>query len=324
MRNGPYAENLFIYFFEFLRKQSSDELHLFSLRNRTKNRVKKGKRKTVCEGAHPVKGGPLNSLVTVAVGSRRRPNLLGTVSAVLQATAGLTGGSEAAVDPVLVFVVADPVDFRIVLDNRAGRVNEDDLIPLLLSVGADPVRVQHFKVLEPFLCPLFSDPLKAFADDELFFTLSLSTATGFDLPLLECALPDLGPDEDEALFCAISEGPGPVKPGGLLDPEEVFVLSPLDFTLSVEALHVRLRRVVPGLSDVSVHALPAYIAGSLFGCCFFSHQNHLFGFALASTFPSEPWILQLLLKTGPYLNDAVPGFLSVMSDPVLYEYGVTR
>ena len=228
----------------------------------------------------------LTSVVPVAVSSTGRPDLLGTVSLVPESASLLSGRGQTAVDTVLVLVVADPVDLGIVLDDRACGVHEDDLVPLVLSICSDPVAVQNLEVLVSLLGPLFGDALEGFADDELLLSLPLGPPSGLDLSLLEGTLPDLCPDEDVSLLGLVAEGPCPVEPGGLLDAEEVLFFPPLDLPLLVEGFHIGLGTVRPGLGDVLVHALS--LRNFLLGR-FICHFNHLFGFALAGTFPRNTY-----------------------------------
>ena len=61
-------------------------------------------------------------------------------------TSLLSGRSLSAVDTVGVCLLADPVDLGVGLDDGVCGVDEDDLIPLLLSVCSYPVGVQYLKV----------------------------------------------------------------------------------------------------------------------------------------------------------------------------------
>ena len=88
-----------------------------------------------------------------------RPGLLGTLSGVPHSTSLLSGGGLTAVDTVLVSLVADPVDLGVGLDDGVRGVDEDDLVPLLLSVGSDPVGVQDLEVGVPLGGPLLGRDL---------------------------------------------------------------------------------------------------------------------------------------------------------------------
>ena len=129
------------------------------------------------------------SVVPVSFSTAGRPYLLGSVALVPESTALGTGGGESAVHTVLVFVVADPADLRVVLDDGVSGVNEDNLVPLVLSVCANPVGVQDLEVLVSLLSPLLGHPLKGFTDDELFLSFPLGTPTVVDVPLLEGSFP---------------------------------------------------------------------------------------------------------------------------------------
>lgn len=221
----------------------------------------------------PIKGGwKWNSVVPVSVGATGRSDLLGSVALIPKSTAFGSRGCKSTVDPVLVFVVADPADLGVVLDNGVSGVDKDNLIPLALSVCTDPIGVEDLEVFVSLLGPFLSHSLEGFTDDKLFLSLPLGTPTVVDVPLLEGSLPDLGPYEDISLFGLVSEGPGPVEPGGFVDAEEILLSSPLDPSFNVQSLHISVGGVVPGFSNVPVHAF------SLGVCCsiFFCHLNHLF------------------------------------------------
>ena len=120
------------------------------------------------------------SLDPSLVGPDGRPGLLGTLSGVPHSTALLSGRGLTAVDAVLVSVIADPVDLGVGLDDGVRGVHEDDLVPLLLSVGSDPVGVQDLEVGVPLGGPLLVPFLLAL--------LPVTMALFWKLPFLTLAL----------------------------------------------------------------------------------------------------------------------------------------
>ena len=147
-------------------------------------------------------------------------------------------------------VVADPVDLGVGLDDRVAGVDEDDLVPLVLTVGSYPVGVKDLKVGESLLSPFLSDPLHALSDGDLEDTLSLGPPSCLDLPLSEGSLSDPSPDEDVSLLCFVTDVPCLVEPCGLLDAAEVLFSSPSDPSLFVEFFQVADGGILPSISDV--------------------------------------------------------------------------
>src|SRR5213078_1016128 len=109
-----------------------------------------------------------------------RPDLLGPLAFVHQPAAFLARRGEASEGTPAVPRLADPVDLRIVPDDRMLRVHEDDLVILVHPVFADPVRVEDFHVRIVPRGPFLGDALdrlrhRDFAEPAAFRTTPAAT-----------------------------------------------------------------------------------------------------------------------------------------------------
>ena len=211
-----------------------------------------------------------------AVCSDGRPVLNNTLTLLVETASLLTCGSLSTVDTAAVGVVTDPVDLGVCLDDGVVGVNEDDLIPLVLSVCSYPVGVKDLKVGVSLLCPLLCHSLEGLSNSDSEDSLSLSSPSCLDLPLLEGSLSDPSPDDDISLLCLVTGISGPVKPGGLLNADEVLLSPPVDSPLLVEVFQVVGGGYLPCVSNVRIHALSPDTGLLL---CLIGHINHLYGFA---------------------------------------------
>jgi hypothetical protein len=88
----------------------------------------------------------LDELASLPVGISGWASLGAEVGSLLVETSALaSGGSETTHFSVLLGVVDDPVDSRVVSDGGMGWVNKDDFEPFVNGVLANPVRVQNSK-----------------------------------------------------------------------------------------------------------------------------------------------------------------------------------
>jgi len=165
------------------------------------------------------------------------------------------GGGLAAHGSSPVHIIADPAEVLVVDNGRGAGVDQYDLVELLSAVLGHPVGVEDLHVPETPSCPLLGDPLDGLGHGHAVEThlagLSVSLVAG----LLSAAAPDLNPGHHYALLGLVAQRPGPIQPGGPLDPLNGALLAPGLEPALAKCAHVALSGRGPSITDIAVKRL---------------------------------------------------------------------
>jgi len=161
------------------------------------------------------------SLTAVEVCFERRTQLLCTLTLLVQSTSSLTGRSLTSVCTSTVGGLAvctgEHTELLVVNDSRVVCVDHDHFEELVLSVLANPVRVEDFQVREVTCNTLFCDTLRVLGHGNLGNTGLGWLALHVNLTLTKSTSADTGADEDNALLCFVAHSAGGVKASWAFD-----------------------------------------------------------------------------------------------------------
>ena len=188
-----------------------------------------------------------------ALGGARSVGLR-ALAAVVQATVGLASGGLAAERATGLAVVTDPVEVVVVFDRGVLGVQEDDLVPLLGAVLADPVAVEHAEVRERSRGALLCDALDVLAAPDAVDALSLRAPTGGESLLASGPLADGDASDDDALLGLVAELASAVESSGAVDADDRALVAPLLFSLPLQFRQLAVAGIAPGVPDVRVEA----------------------------------------------------------------------
>ena len=161
------------------------------------------------------------SLTTVEVCLERRTQLLCTLTLLVQSTSSLTSRGLTSVSTSTVGGLAvctgKHTELLVVNDSRVVCVDEDHFEELVLSVLANPVRVEDFQVREVTCNTLFCDTLRVLGHGNLGDTGLGWLALHVNLTLTKSTTADTGTDEDNALLCFVAHSASGVKASWAFD-----------------------------------------------------------------------------------------------------------
>ena len=139
----------------------------------------------------------------------------------MQTTSALSGRGLATVSTSTVGLVSvgstEHTELLILDDSRVVGVDHDDFVELVLSVLANPVRVEDFQVREVTCNTLFCDTLRVLGHGNLGNTGLGWLALHVNLTLSKSTSADTGADEDNALLCFVAHSAGGVKASWAFD-----------------------------------------------------------------------------------------------------------
>ena len=172
-----------------------------------------------------------------------------------EAPALAPGGGLAAHGPAAVHIIADPAEVLVIDYGWSAGVDQYDLVELLSAVLGHPVGVEDLHIAEAPSGSLLCDPLNGLghghAVEAHLAGLSVSLVAG----LLSAAAPDLDPGHHYALLGLIAQRPGPIQPGGPLDPLNGALLAPGLEPALAKCAHIALSGRGPGITDIAVKRL---------------------------------------------------------------------
>ena len=200
------------------------------------------------------------SLAAVEVRLERGSELFGALAlAAGEAAPALAGGGQATGRTAAVAVVTVGLGEHAKLlvgdDRGVVRVDEDDLVVLVLPILADPVGVQDLEVGVVASTALFGDALDVLAHGDLADTGLGGLALHVHLALAQATAANAGADDDNALLGLVAEAARGVDAGWLLDAVKDGGTAPLRH--AGLPVHVRQGglRLLPSLADVVVESL---------------------------------------------------------------------
>ena len=176
--------------------------------------------------------------------------MFGAFAALTEAAPLLAGARESAERPASVRIVTDPGEVVVVFDRGVVRIDQDHLEPLLGTVFADPVAIEHAEVAVLPGGTLFSDALEVLSPRDPVDALAFRPATLPKTALSRRALSDADPGEDNALFGLVAERPSLIEPGRALDPLDRALATPLLGALPLEFVVHVIATVLPRFPDV--------------------------------------------------------------------------
>ena len=161
------------------------------------------------------------SLTTVEVCLERRTQLLCTLTLLVQSTSsltsrGLTSVSTSTVGGLAVCTGKD-TELLVVNDSRVVCVDEDHFEELVLSVLANPVRVEDFQVREVTCNTLFCDTLRVLSHGNLGNTGLRWLALHVNLTLTKSTTANASTDENNTLLCFVAHSAGGVEASWAFD-----------------------------------------------------------------------------------------------------------
>ena len=149
------------------------------------------------------------SLAAVEVCLERRSQLLCALPLLVQSTSTLSGGGLASVSSSTVGLVSvgstEHTELLILDDSRVVCVDHDDFVELVLTVLANPVRVENFEVREVTCNTLFGHALCVLGHGDLLDTGLGWLTLHVNLALSQSTTADAGADENNALLGFVSE-----------------------------------------------------------------------------------------------------------------------
>ena len=200
------------------------------------------------------------ALAAVEVRLERRTELLSALAlAAGETTTALAGGGKATGRTAAMAVVAvrpgEHAQLLVGDDRGVVRVDENDLVVLVLPILADPVGVQDLEVGVVPGAALFGDALDVLAHGDLADTGLGGLALHVHLTLTQATTANAGADDDNALLGLVAKAAGGVDAGRLLDAVKDGGTAPLGH--AGLPVHVRQGglRLLPCLADVVVESL---------------------------------------------------------------------
>lgn len=116
-------------------------------------------------------------------------------------------------------------------------INEDCFEPSVSSIGPHPIRVDSPKVRKPSGNSILSDLLQALGASILGHTCG-SLSTSRDRTRFSGApSPDSDSHNHKALLCSVSKASCSIKSGRLVNSQDHWISSPLDYFLSHNLFH---------------------------------------------------------------------------------------
>ena len=180
------------------------------------------------------------SLATVQVCTERGAEFLGALALVVQTATALARRGLASVGSSSVGGLAvgsgKHTKLLVVDDGRVVRIDEDDLVVLVLAILADPVGVEDLEVGEVAVHTLFSDALRVLGHRDLGDTSLGWLALHVNLALAKSTTANASSDEDDTLLGLVAHSTSGVQTGGALDAAVDGFAAPLDHAFL--AVHV--------------------------------------------------------------------------------------
>ena len=180
------------------------------------------------------------SLAAVQVCTERGAEFLGALALVVQTATALARRGLASVGSSSVGGLAvgtgKHTELLVVDDGRVVRIDEDDLVVLVLAILADPVGVENLEVGEVAVHTLFSDALRVLGHGDLGDTGLGRLALHVNLALSQATAADAGSDEHNALLGLVAHAASSVETGWALDATVDGFAAPLSHALL--AVHV--------------------------------------------------------------------------------------
>ena len=185
-----------------------------------------------------------------AVAAIARASVFGAFAATVEATVALSGAGQATHRAVLVIVATDPVEIVVVLDRGVVRIDQDRLEPFLAPVFADPVGIEYAQVAVLPGRALLGHALEVLPARDPGDALAFRASSGLVSFLASTALADAHASDDDALLCLVAERSSAVESRRSFDAFDRTLLAPALHALPLELGDVPFVGVLPGVSDV--------------------------------------------------------------------------
>ena len=150
--------------------------------------------------------------------------------------------------------LAEDTELLIVDDCRVVCVDHDDFEELVLTIFANPVRVENFEVREVASNTLFSDTLCVLGHGDLGDTSLGWLTLHVNLTLAESTTADTGTDEDNTLLGLVSQAASSIETCWTLDAAVDRLTAPLCHTRLSEHVRESLFWLLPSFTNIVVES----------------------------------------------------------------------